>query len=69
MRGDYREQYNYQLGANRGSKKPNQNVGFLPKLYLGINVGDEYSEQAGNNAIKNLYATSLFENINIQFNR
>ena len=36
--------------------------------YLGINVGDEYSEQAGNNAIKNLYATSLFENINIQFN-
>ena len=39
LRGDYREQYNYQLGANRGSKKPNQNVGFLPKLYLGINVG------------------------------
>jgi len=36
--------------------------------YLGINIGDEYSEQAGNNAIKNLYATSLFENINIQFN-
>ena len=39
LRGDYREQYNYQLGSNRGSKKPNQNVGFLPKLYLGINVG------------------------------
>ena len=39
LRGDYREQYNYQLGANRVSKKPNQNVGFLPKLYLGINVG------------------------------
>ena len=39
LRGDYREQYNYQLGANRGTKKPNQNVGFLPKLYLGINVG------------------------------
>jgi hypothetical protein len=39
LRGDYREQYNYQSKPNRGSKNPNQNVGFLPKLYLGINIG------------------------------
>jgi outer membrane protein insertion porin family len=35
--------------------------------YLGINVGDEYSEEASSDAVKNLYATSLFENINIKF--
>jgi len=39
LRGDYREQDNYQSKPNRGSKNPNQNVGFLPKLYLGINIG------------------------------
>ena len=36
--------------------------------YLGINVGDEYSEQARSDAVKNLYSTSLFENISIEFN-
>lgn len=39
LRGDYREQYNYQLKSNRGYQKKDRNVGFLPKLYLGINVG------------------------------
>ena len=36
--------------------------------YLGINVGDEYSEQARSDSVKNLYSTSLFENISIEFN-
>ena len=39
LRGDYREQYNYQLKLNRGFQKTNQNIGVLPKLYLGINIG------------------------------
>ncbi|GAB4168576.1 MAG: outer membrane protein assembly factor BamA [Rickettsiaceae bacterium] len=35
--------------------------------YLGVKVGDEYSQQAKSDAIKSLYATSLFEDINISF--
>ena len=35
--------------------------------YLGINVGEEYSELTTSDAVKNLYATSLFENINIKY--
>ena len=35
--------------------------------YLAINVGDEFSPLNKSNAIKDLYATSLFDNINIDF--
>lgn len=36
--------------------------------YLGMGVGDQYSEEARSEAVKNLYGTSLFENIDIAFN-
>jgi outer membrane protein insertion porin family len=36
--------------------------------YSGIKVGDEYSNSLRSDIVKNLYATSLFENINISFN-
>ena len=35
--------------------------------YLGIKVGDQYSSMEKSKAIKSLYATSLFESINIKF--
>jgi hypothetical protein len=39
MRGDYREQYNYQLNANRKTGDPVINAKFLPKFYFGLNAG------------------------------
>jgi outer membrane protein insertion porin family len=35
--------------------------------YLGIKVGDQYSPMEKSKAVKSLYATSLFESINIKF--
>ncbi len=35
--------------------------------YLGLNVGDEFSYQKQNDAIKSLYSTTLFEDIDIKF--
>lgn len=35
--------------------------------YLGIKVGDQYSQFKRSEAVKSLYATSLFENIDISF--
>lgn len=35
--------------------------------YLKLDVGQEYSQYAKNEAIKNLYATSLFESVSIDF--
>jgi outer membrane protein insertion porin family len=35
--------------------------------YLGFKVGDEYNNQKQNGALQSLYATSLFDNINIKF--
>ena len=35
--------------------------------YLGIKVGDQYSSVEKSKAVKSLYATSLFESINIKF--
>ena len=37
--------------------------------YLGMEVGDKYAPEAKNNAVKSLYATSLFETINIIFHQ
>ncbi len=37
------------------------------KSYLGFKVGDEYSLSKENEYVKNLYATSLFETIDIRF--
>ncbi|PCJ29863.1 MAG: outer membrane protein assembly factor BamA [Rickettsiales bacterium] len=37
--------------------------------YLNVRVGDHYSEAKKNEMIKNLYATSLFETINIAFHK
>ncbi len=46
LRGDYRKQYNYQLNIAQNSSKgassttsTNYNIGTLPKLYFGINIG------------------------------
>ncbi len=39
------------------------------KEYLGLSVGDQFSLDAQNESIKNLYATSLFEDISIKFNQ
>lgn len=36
--------------------------------YLKLNIGDEYSQAAKNNAIKSLYSTSFFDDVNIEFN-
>lgn len=38
------------------------------KEYLGIKVGDDYSPEIKNKGIKSLYATSLFEDIEIVYN-
>lgn len=35
--------------------------------YLGLKVGDEYNNLRQNQAVKSLYATTLFDNINIRF--
>ena len=40
---------------------------FTISEYLRINIGDEYTPRIKNIAIKNLYDTSLFENINIDY--
>jgi outer membrane protein insertion porin family len=37
--------------------------------YLGIKVGDKYAPEAKDKAVKSLYATSLFETINIKFHQ
>lgn len=37
--------------------------------YLGMEVGDKYTPETKNNAVKSLYATSLFETINIIFHQ
>jgi outer membrane protein insertion porin family len=37
--------------------------------YLGMEVGDKYAPETKNNAVRNLYATSLFETINIIFHQ
>lgn len=36
--------------------------------YLGVHVGDQYSAELKSNAVKNLFTTSLFEDVNISFN-
>ena len=38
------------------------------KAYLGFEVGDDYTEQKRNDAIKSLYATTLFDDISISYN-
>ena len=35
--------------------------------YLGVHVGDEYNPQTQDQSLKSLYATSMFEKINIRF--
>lgn len=38
------------------------------KEYLGMQVGDNFSADARSNAVKSLYGTSLFENIDLSYN-
>lgn len=37
------------------------------KNYLGLNVGDDFNSESKIKAVKNLYATSMFENIEVNF--
>ena len=37
--------------------------------YLGINIGDQYTDGTKSSAVKSLYATSLFETINIDYDK
>lgn len=39
LNGDYREQYNFMINNRNNNKNPAKDVGFLPKIYLGINAG------------------------------
>lgn len=39
LRGTYKEQFNYYMNTNRPPTTPVYNIGFLPKLYIGINAG------------------------------
>ncbi len=38
------------------------------KEYLGLNVGDQFSQVIKSNAVKSLYSSLLFENVNLKFN-
>lgn len=39
LKGDYKYQINYELNKNNNSGTPSYNRNFLPKAYLGLNIG------------------------------
>ena len=39
LRGSYKEQFNYAMNTSRPPNTAPYNIGFLPKLYIGVNAG------------------------------